>query len=98
MLHEYDKSKLELYSLKSLFYIYKDRRDDAVLFEIYRRTHDYIFEFINPKVSSAFETSAMVVEVYRKVKLNLSRREKEQCVYAYLTRLADGCLITCSYS
>lgn len=88
--------KKDIYSLQSLFNYYKETKDDIILSELYRHTHARLFEIVFPKVTSTSITSLIIQDVYRLAKHSLTQHEREQCVYSYLTRLADGCLITYS--
>ena len=84
------------YSLKALFYIYKEHRDDKVFSEIYKRTYDNLFDIVLSKVPTSNEACILVQEVFRITRISLNRFEKEQCAIKYLTRVADGCFLNYS--
>lgn len=92
MLAQQSTIRVNLHSLKYLFYQLKKAKNNEVIAEVYNRTYEHLFDYIHPKVSSAAETSIIVQEVYKIISTQ-PVEESEQNLLAFLERIADGCLV-----
>ena len=89
MIDNYNRNKLENYSLRFLFAAYKIRREPELLAEIYSRTFSHVLQKMLPMLSHK-EAASKVQEVYRILALTLTRTEQECDLYCYLNRLVKN--------
>ncbi len=86
---------IDNFSLEYLFEQLKKSNDNYNMSRVYAKTHDHIFNYVYPKISSEKDALIIVQNVYRQLSKTNLENEKEISLLSYLERLADGLLIIC---